>query len=108
MTRIDFTLAPLGKDCRYAVDGVDISKAVRSVSVDASVDQVTTVLVEYICRDGTVHVEGTVKSEDVEHYCPVNGRLGLAYDRDGDTATWLPIGETFIDRGNVRRKVDTP
>jgi len=106
MAEIDFTLTPLGKDCRYAVDGVDISKAVRGVSVQADVNSVTTVVVEYVCRHDLTRIKGTVKAEEIEHFCPVNGVLGLAYAADGNTATWLPIGHTFVDRGGVRRAHD--
>jgi len=103
MAEIDFTLKPLGKDCRYAVDGVDISKAVRGVSVQADVNSVTAVIVEYVCRRDTTNVKGTVNAEEIEHVCPVYGVLALAYADDGDTATWMPFAETFVDRGGVRR-----
>jgi hypothetical protein len=103
MVEIDFIVAPLGKDCLYAVNGVNISKAVRGVSVHADVGSVTTVIVEYVCRSGVTNVKGTVKAEEIEHVCPVYDVLALAYADDGDTATWMPFAETFVDRGGVRR-----
>jgi len=99
--RFEMLLTPLGKDSRVKLDGEDISHKVREFEVHASVNEVTTVSLEYVCSKEPVKLEGEAT---VVHHCPINGILALAYDRDTETAEWLPMGETFIDRGGVRRR----
>lgn len=41
--RLDFYLAPLGRDCRVYLNGVDVSSQLTGFSINADVDYLTTV-----------------------------------------------------------------
>lgn len=52
-------------DTQILIDGEDVTKYVRSFTLHASVEDVTTLVLERLCLDG-VEVEGAVQ---VLHYC---------------------------------------
>lgn len=68
MSKIELNLGPSGHNSTVVIDGVDISSNVRRIEVVADVEEMTSIVIHYVCR-GSVAVFGSPNL--VVHVCPM-------------------------------------